>query len=297
VKPFIATIVIGASLAACAFVPMGDLQQDAALKTFVVAPDEAGIYIYRNEGLAMAVKMDVHLDGAPLGQTAGGTYLYKAVAPGKHWITSGAENTDTLEIEISASSIAYVWQEVKMGILTARTKLHLMNEAEGKKGVLETKLAESKSPTQAIEVRVEAVDPAWDGSLECQASNSFGNWPFVAPGTVTVELSTSPLQIRCKAPVGATAEASATAPSAGETAREGARKGTTTGAKIGAGAGVALGVAAVPVMGPVFAVLLVVGGAMQGAEIGGVVGTVTAGDRMGYPSPIIVQFKHTASSD
>jgi hypothetical protein len=42
---------------------------------------------------------------------------------------------------------------------------------------------------------------------------------------------------------------------------------------------------------------LVVGGAMQGAEIGGVVGTVTAGDRMGYPSPIIVQFKHTASSD
>lgn len=31
-----------------------------------------------------------------------------------------------------------------MGVFYARTKLHLVGEAEGKKGVLETKLADTK---------------------------------------------------------------------------------------------------------------------------------------------------------
>ncbi len=48
-----------------------------------------------------------------------------------------------------------------------------MSEEEGKKGVLATKLAESM---QAIEVHVEADNPAWRGPLACQASNCFGNW-------------------------------------------------------------------------------------------------------------------------
>lgn len=293
---FIAMLVIGASLVGCASVPMGDPQEDATLKTFAIAPDKAGIFIYRNENLGAAFKMDVQLDGAPLGQTAAMTYLYKAVAPGKHTITSSAQNTDTLEVEIKAGSLAYVWQEVKFGNHYARTELHLVSEAEGKKGVLETELAESKSSVQAIEVRVEADDPAWGGPLECQASNSFGSWQFAAPGIVTVQSSTSPLHITCKAPAGA-AEPSATAPSAREASRESARKGATTGAKVGAGAGAALGVAAVPIMGPAFAVLLAMGSAFRGAEIGGMVGAVTAGDAVRYPSPIVVQIKRASSSD
>ena len=88
--------------------------------------------------------MDVELDGKAIGQTAANTYLYKEVAPGKHTISSKAENTDSVEIDAKVGTLSYVWQEVKMGILYARTKLHLVDEAEGKKGVLETKLAETK---------------------------------------------------------------------------------------------------------------------------------------------------------
>ncbi|TXH75328.1 DUF2846 domain-containing protein [Thiobacillus sp.] len=142
-KMFIAAV-LASSLAGCASVPMGDAKQDAALKTFSVPTDKAGVYIYRNESMGAAVKMDVELDGKPIGQTAANTYLYKEVAPGKHLITSKAENTDTLEIDAKPGSLNYVWQEVKMGIMYARTKLNLMGEAEGKKGVLETKLAETK---------------------------------------------------------------------------------------------------------------------------------------------------------
>jgi uncharacterized protein YceK len=143
-KNILIAAVIASSLAGCASVPMGDAKQDAALKTFSVPADKAGVYIYRNESMGGAVKMDVELDGKAIGQTAANTYLYKEIAPGKHTISSKAENTDSIEIDAKPGTLSYVWQEVKMGVLYARTKLHLVNDAEGKKGVLETKLAETK---------------------------------------------------------------------------------------------------------------------------------------------------------
>jgi hypothetical protein len=142
-KMFVAAV-LASSLVGCASVPMGDAKQDAALKTFSVPADKAGVYIYRNESMGAAVKMDVEVDGKVIGQTAANTYLYKEVAPGKHTVSSKAENTDTIEIDAKPGTLTYVWQEVKMGLMYARTKLNLVGEAEGKKGVLETKLAETK---------------------------------------------------------------------------------------------------------------------------------------------------------
>ena len=133
-----------ASLVGCASVNMGDAKQDAALRTFSVAPDKAAVYVYRNESMGAAVKMDVELDGKPLGQTAAKTYLYKELTPGKHSLASKAENTDTVEIDAKPGTLYYVWQEVKMGLMYARTKLHLVSAEDGKKGVLETQLAETK---------------------------------------------------------------------------------------------------------------------------------------------------------
>lgn len=137
-------LALASILTGCASVPMGDAKQDAALKTFTIPADKAGVYIYRNESMGGAVKMDVALDGKPIGQTAAKTYLYKEVTPGKHTISSTAENTDTVEIDAKAGTLSYIWQEVKMGLLYARTKLHLVGESEGKNGVLETQLAETK---------------------------------------------------------------------------------------------------------------------------------------------------------
>jgi len=143
-KNLAAILCIAVSLVGCASVPMGDARQDATLKSFAIAPDKAGIYVYRNEGFGAAVKMDVELDGQPIGQTAAKTYLYKEVSPGKHVVTSKSENTDSIELDSKPGTLSYVWQEVKMGLLYARTKLHLVSEEEGKKGVLESQLAETK---------------------------------------------------------------------------------------------------------------------------------------------------------
>jgi hypothetical protein len=143
-KKFLAIAAITLNMVGCASVNMGSPEQDAAAKSFTAPKDNAAVYIYRNESMGGAVKMDVNVDGAPIGQTSAKTFLYKEVTPGKHTITSTAENTDTLEIDAKPGTLYYVWQEVKMGVLYARNKLHLVDDAEGKKGVTETKLAQTK---------------------------------------------------------------------------------------------------------------------------------------------------------
>jgi hypothetical protein len=143
-KKLILTAAVALTLVGCASVNMGDPKQDAAAKTFAAPKDKSGVYIYRNESMGAAVKMDVEVDSKPIGQTGANTFLYKEVAAGKHVITSKAENTETLEIDAKPGTLYYIWQEVKMGFGYARNQLHLVAESEGKKGVLETKLAETK---------------------------------------------------------------------------------------------------------------------------------------------------------
>jgi len=143
-KKLLIASAIALNLVGCASVNMGTPQQDATAKTFKAPADKAAIYVYRNESMGGAVKMDVAIDGQPVGQTAAKTFLYKEVAPGKHVVESKSENTDKVEVDAKPGMLYFIWQEVKMGALYARTKLHLVSEEEGKKGVNETKLAETK---------------------------------------------------------------------------------------------------------------------------------------------------------
>jgi hypothetical protein len=128
-------------LAGCASVPMGDPQKDAALKTFSAPQEKAAIYVYRNESMGAAIKMPVALDGKILGDTAAKTYLYTEVEPGSHELVSKTENDSTLNVDTVAGKIYYVWQEVKMGMWAARSKLHLVDDEAGQNGVKESKLA------------------------------------------------------------------------------------------------------------------------------------------------------------
>jgi hypothetical protein len=141
VKNLAISVVTALVLSACASVPKGNPQQDAALKTFTVPTQKASLYVYRNEAMGAGVKMPVTLDGKSLGSTAAKTYLYAEVEPGQHKLTSEAENTSELTVDTVAGKAYYVWQEVKMGFLYARNKLQLVDEKTGQEGVKESELA------------------------------------------------------------------------------------------------------------------------------------------------------------
>ncbi len=140
--PFITATLLVASLATgCASVDMADATQDAARKEFVAPTGKAGIYVYRNETMGAAIRMPVTMNGQMVGQTAANTYLYKEVEPGKvkiESLTEGKENK--LEVDAKPGTLVYIWQEVKMGMWTAASKLHLVSPEVGQKGVRETKL-------------------------------------------------------------------------------------------------------------------------------------------------------------
>lgn len=197
----LAALAFALLMTGCASVPMGDAGQDSALKTFPAPrPGTAGIYIYRNETFGAAIKQVLDIDGMTLGQSAAKTYFYTEVAPGRHTITSRAENTDSVDINAVAGKLYFVWQEIKMGLVQARTKLNLVNDAEGKKGVRESQLAASSLTPTAIAAApaaaarsqpaapVPSAVPVAPGAYAGQWSGSYRCGEFVG----TWRISTSP---------------------------------------------------------------------------------------------------------
>src|SRR5687768_7577714 len=121
---------------------MAPSEMDVAAKSYAVKPKKANIYVYRNEVMGAAIKMPVLLNGRAVGDTGSKTYLLLEVDPGSHTIVSKTENDATLKLDAVAGRNYFVWQEVKMGLMVARSQLHLVDEATGKAGVGESKLVQ-----------------------------------------------------------------------------------------------------------------------------------------------------------
>ena len=126
---------------ACASVPLAPPEKDAEAKLFPAPPPgHANLYVYRNEGFGGAVRMSVNLDGVALGDTAAKTYLYTPIPAGTHTVVSKSENDSTAIIDARPGESYFVWQEVKMGLWSARSALQQVAEDRGRAGVLECKL-------------------------------------------------------------------------------------------------------------------------------------------------------------
>jgi hypothetical protein len=147
-KRLVALLLAGATVTAsgCATVPLASTEADLAAKKFDVPPGQANLYVYRNESFGGAIRMSVLLDGMALGDTAAMTYLYTPIAPGKHTVVSKAENDSELIFEAKPGVNHFFWQEVKMGLWHARSALQEMDDAKGRAGVAECKLAKTNPP-------------------------------------------------------------------------------------------------------------------------------------------------------
>jgi len=145
IRVLLAAGVLG--IAACASVPMAPSDSDRAAKMFAPPPrDRAHVYIYRNESIGAAIKMDLSLDGIPAGTTVAHTFTLLPVRPGRHSLVSEAENNSELPLFARPGEIIFVWQEVKMGLLYARCKLQLVSPAVGQQGVLDSDLIDYPPP-------------------------------------------------------------------------------------------------------------------------------------------------------
>lgn len=146
--------VLIALLSGCASVPMASLEQDATAKDFSTQPNKASVFIYRNENYGAAVPVTVSVNGKTLGQTAAMTYFRLNVAPGKYTINSHAEDVSVLGLDVDAGKNYFVWQEIKMGMWSARSKLQQVDEIKGRAGVSESKLIASSVSDDDLDAAV-----------------------------------------------------------------------------------------------------------------------------------------------
>lgn len=138
-----AVLVCAALVSGCASVPMASKQEDEAAKKFSLpANGKAGVYIYRNTFGGQALKKDVSLDGALLGETANKVYFYKVVEPGKHVVATESEFSDnTLSFEAAPAKNYFIEQYIKVGVFVGGANVKIVDEEEGKKAILECGLA------------------------------------------------------------------------------------------------------------------------------------------------------------
>ena len=127
-------------LTSCANIRYADVEGDELAKQFSTITEKANIYIYRNQDVGINTNISVSVDGVPVGNTDRETFILTTVAPGEHTISAKAENVDELRIVTSAASNYFVWLEVRLGVVTNRAHLHLVDEDEGRRGVTESSL-------------------------------------------------------------------------------------------------------------------------------------------------------------
>lgn len=136
-------VLFSAYFTGCASVPMASVEEDKTRKEFNSPPsDTAGLYIYRNTNLGGALKKTIKIDGEIIGESAPMTYFYKNIGPGSHQLSTESEFSDNaLTLETEAGENYFVKQHIKMGVFVGGAKFELVPEEEGKKGVLECKMA------------------------------------------------------------------------------------------------------------------------------------------------------------
>lgn len=136
-------LMVSSYLVGCASVPMATVQDDAVRKEFSMPGEgNAGVYVYRNSNFGAALKKTVYVDGKLLGETAPMTFFYTEIQPGEHKLSTESEfGENDLVLQAESGKNYFVRQAIRMGVIVGGATLSLVSEEEGRKGVLECKLA------------------------------------------------------------------------------------------------------------------------------------------------------------
>lgn len=133
----------------CASVPMSSPDQDLALKRFDPPPaGMAGLYVFRNTIFGVDAKKSISVDNQVLGQTAAYVYFHTYLTPGQHIISTESSKKDSdLKIYFEPGVNYFVEQYIRDEFpeFVVGSGLRLVSVEEGKKGVLESKLAISQT--------------------------------------------------------------------------------------------------------------------------------------------------------
>jgi hypothetical protein len=108
-------------------------QKDSIAKSETPLQSKCVVYFIRSGLFGGAVDLRLDCDSFFVGRINSNTYLYTLVDSGDHVFKARAENNFNLKVHLEGGKIYYYAIEAKMGIMTARTKLRVLTDAEGTK--------------------------------------------------------------------------------------------------------------------------------------------------------------------
>ena len=141
---FFGTALVALSLmTGCASVPMASPSEDATLKTFASpSAGQAGLYVYRDTIVGQALKKNLYVDGALLGETANKVYFYREVTPGQHQLSTESEFSDnSITFEAEGGKNYFAEQSIKIGVFVGGAGLKMVPDDYGMMKVRECRLA------------------------------------------------------------------------------------------------------------------------------------------------------------
>lgn len=138
--PAIAT----ALLTGCATTPMESSAKNEEAKQFALPETgKSGLYIYRDDSIVGgALKKNIYVDDALIGESAPGVFFYKKVTAGAHKLSTESEFSENhLPITTESGKNYFFRQYIKMGAFVGGANLEQVSEEKGKEEVRKLKLA------------------------------------------------------------------------------------------------------------------------------------------------------------
>lgn len=132
-------------LIGCAHVPMATIEESNHAKEFNPPPEgKSGLYIYRAGGPGTALKKDIRIDDACLGESAPNVFFYTEVDGDKeHKISTESEfSPNDLMVTVKSGVNYFIRQYIKMGVFVGGANLELVDEEKGKAAVSKLGMAE-----------------------------------------------------------------------------------------------------------------------------------------------------------
>lgn len=141
------------AVSGCSSTPKASFSQSHLAKLFTTNPDKANLYIFRGGAEGSSIEMELRIDGQYVATNLGHTCIKLEVPSGKHYIATRADNIERLTLATSKNKNYFIYQEVKVGQISTTTKLNLVNENIGQKGVKRCDMISSVSLSTDLTMR------------------------------------------------------------------------------------------------------------------------------------------------
>lgn len=117
-------------------------------KTLKVPEGKAIVYFVRPSVVGTIIPFRVKCNDSLIGSTTGNKYLFIVLGPNKYKFVSEAENKSELELQVEPNKIYYIEQKPKLGLVTARNQLILLNDDDGEQKLSKCSLSSKFSPPE-----------------------------------------------------------------------------------------------------------------------------------------------------